>query len=171
MKIIVSKIPDEGIDVHSTESADTLGIAPSDLALDGNVHIEAMISREGRIFFVDGTIRTTLHLTCSRCAGEFSYPVDTFFHCHEEPVRKGGSEIEAALHKMDMDIDHYSGDEVELNNLFREQLILAIPMHPLCMPDCLGLCPKCGQNLNVKRCDCREEEVSSQFSVIKKLFE
>ena len=171
MKIIVSKIPDEGVEIHSIETARSLGITPSDLILDGDVHIDAMVSRQGRVFFVDAALRTALHINCSRCAGEFSYAVDTQFHCQEEPVKKTDLELDVPLHKGDMDIDQYAWDAVELNNLFREQVILAMPMHPLCKTDCLGLCPKCGQNLNIKKCDCREEEVNNPFSVIKKLFE
>lgn len=171
MKIIVSKIPEEGIEIHSSENAESLDISPSDLILGDDVHIDATIRREGDIFFVDGTIKTILSLTCSRCAGEFLYPVDNFFHCHEEPIGKASTEIELFLKKKDMDIDHYAGDEVEINTLFREQVILSIPMHPLCKPDCLGLCPKCGQNLNVGKCDCKEEEVANPFRVIKRLFD
>ena len=171
MKIVVSKIQEEGIEIHSSENAESLNISPSDLILDDDVHIDAMVRREGDIFFVDGTIKTVLRLICSRCAGEFLYPVDTFFHCHEEPVSNASTESEFALKKGDMDIDHYAGDEVEINKLFREQVLLAIPMYPLCKPDCLGLCPKCGQNLNISRCDCQQEEVTNPFIGVKRLFE
>ncbi len=171
MKIIVSKIPDEGVEIHSIETAHSLGVSPLDLILDDVVQIDAMVNRKERVFFVDGTIRTTLHLTCSRCAGEFSYPVNTSFYCQEQPFSNYNTDVEAVLHKGDLDIDHYTGDEVELNNIFREQVILSMPMHPLCKRDCRGLCPKCGQNQNMINCDCRDEEEESPFSVIKKLFE
>jgi len=171
MKIIVNKIPEEGIEIHSIENAESLHISPSDLILSDDVHIDAMIRREGDSFFVDGTIKTVLSLTCSRCASDFLYPVDTFFHCREEPVESASKEIELYLRDSDMDIDHYVGDEVEINTLFREQIILSVPMHPLCKPDCLGLCPRCGQNLNIGRCDCREDEVTNPFHVIKRLFD
>jgi len=171
MKIIVSKIPDEGIEINSVETANSLGVKPPDLMLDDDVHIDAVVTRQGRVFFVDGTLRTSLKLVCSRCAGEFSYPVSTDFYCQEEPFSNYDTDMETALHRGDLDIDHYAGDEVELNNIFREQLMLAMPMQALCRPDCLGLCPKCGQNLNIKKCGCKDEEVQSPFSVIKKLFE
>lgn len=171
MKIIVSKIPDEGIEIHSSENAESLEISPADLMLGDDVHIDATIRREGEIFFIDGSIKTVLRLTCSRCAVYFSYPVDTFFHCREEPVTSASTEVELALKRNDMDIDHYAGDEVEINTLLREQVILSIPMHPLCKPDCRGLCPQCGQDLNIGRCDCQPEEVVNPFTVIKKLFD
>ncbi len=170
MKIIVSQIPDEGVEIHSIETAKSLGISPPDLTLDNEVQIDAMVSRQGRIFFIDGSLRTSLLLICSRCAGEFSYPVKSEFYCQEEPFGKSEMETEAVLRRGDMDIDHYRGDEVELNDIFREQVILAVPMHPLCKAECLGLCPKCGQNLNIRKCDCREDMMQNPFSVIKNLF-
>jgi len=81
------------------------------------------------------------------------------------------TDSDMSLRKRDMDIDHYAGEEVEINNLIREQVLLAVPMHPLCKPDCLGLCPKCGQNLNIKRCNCVIDETANPFQGIKKLFE
>ncbi len=171
MKIIVSKIPEEGIEIHSSENAKSLNINPSDLILEDDVHIDATIRREDKIFFVDGTIKTVLCLTCSRCAREFPYTVDTFFHCHEESVSDTDIEIELALQEGDMDIDRYVGDEVDINSLFREQVILAVPMHPLCKQDCLGLCARCGQDLNTKKCNCQQEEAENPFVALKRLFE
>ena len=171
MKIIVSKIPEEGIEVHSRENAETLAISPSDIILTDNVQIDATISREDETFFVDGTIKATLLLPCNRCAEEFTYTIDTLFHCHEEPMSHATTDSDQSLRKRDMDIDHYAGEEIEINNLIREQVLLAVPMHPLCKPDCLGLCPKCGQNLNIKKCNCVIEETANPFQGIKKLFE
>lgn len=167
MKIGLYDIPEEGIEIHSNETAETLDITPSDLILDEGVHIDAKITRDGEIIFVDGAIKTVLKLTCRRCNGEFLYPVDTIFHCHEEPISHASTEIELVLRKEDMDIDHYSGDGVEINSIFREQLILSSPMYPLCKTDCLGLCPRCGQNLNIKKCECKIEEKESPFSILK----
>ncbi len=157
--------------MHGNENAESLGISPSDVVLNDRVHIDAMIRREEEVFFVEGTIKTAIRLICNRCAEEFLYDVDTFFHCQEEPLSNENTEADLSLRKRDMDIDHYSDEEVDINRFFREQILLAVPMHPLCKPDCLGLCPKCGQNLNVKKCGCAEEETENPFSVIKKLFD
>lgn len=169
MKVLVNKIPDEGIEIHSIENAETLGISPSEAVLDDNVHIEAKITSEWPAFFVDGSIKTVLNLMCSRCAVEFAYNVDTFFHCHEEPASLASTEGSLYLLKRDMDIDHYAGNTIEVNDIFREQLMLAVPIHPLCKPDCCGLCPNCGHNLNIGPCNCHIEETGSPFSVIKEI--
>ena len=51
MKIIVSRIPEKGIPVQSREDAGSLDISPSDLVLNEDVQIDAMIRRDGDIFF------------------------------------------------------------------------------------------------------------------------
>lgn len=46
---------------------------------------------------------------------------------------------------------------LDVNELVRQQLLLALPTRPLCRPQCRGLCPKCGTNLNQGDCGCRRE--------------
>lgn len=172
MKVLVNKIPDKGIDIDSIENAETMGILPSesvDAVIEDNIHIEARITSKWPAFFVDGSIKTVLKLICSRCAVEFPYNVETHFHCHEEPVSLASTEGSLYLLKPDMDIDHYAGNTIETNDIFREQLMLAVPIHPLCKPDCCGLCPNCGHNLNNGPCNCHIEETVSPFSVIKEI--
>lgn len=170
MKVFINKIPDDGIEIHSNENAGTLNISDSDILLEDNVRVEAKITHEGPVLFVDGSLKTVIHLTCSRCAVDFLFDVDTFFHCHEEPASHASKEVSLFLLKKDLDIDHYGGNEIELNDIFREQLMLAVPMHPLCKPDCKGLCTYCGLSLNTGTCNCHVEDVANPFNIIKGLF-
>lgn len=164
------EIPEEGIEIHSEETARTLDISPEDLILNDKVYVDAHVIRDGDSVFVDGEIKTTVTLVCRRCNREFTYKVDNIFHCHEEPVRKYIPTEEQLLTKADMDIHHYTGDELKIDSLVREQIFLAIPMYPLCKDDCRGLCPVCGQNLNIKSCDCVPEEKENPFSILKQFF-
>ena len=107
MKVLIYKIPEEGIKIQSRENAESLNISPSDVMLKDSVQIDAMISRDRGVFFVDGTLKTVLQLICNRCASEFSYPVDSSFHCHEEPASSASLHEDLALRKRDMDIEHY----------------------------------------------------------------
>jgi len=49
---------------------------------------------------------------------------------------------------------HYQDDVVVLDDLVRQEVILAVPFSPQCRVDCRGLCPQCGQDLNVGTCAC-----------------
>ena len=55
-----------------------------------------------------------------------------------------------------MGVLHVAAEVVETEPILLEQLQLNIPMKPLCRPDCAGLCPLCGADLNLGACDCSE---------------
>jgi uncharacterized protein len=59
--------------------------------------------------------------------------------------------------KLEPDFDYYTGEEIILDKIFREQILLELPMSPVCQKDCLGLCPQCGKNKNKEKCVCQIE--------------
>ena len=60
---------------------------------------------------------------------------------------------------------------MDLTPLIQEYLLLDIPISPVCMPDCKGLCPICGGNLNLSDCNHDEEAGDPRFSVLKALLD
>ncbi|MBI5713209.1 MAG: DUF177 domain-containing protein [Chloroflexi bacterium] len=58
---------------------------------------------------------------------------------------------------------------IDLAPFLREEMIISRPMRPLCKPDCKGLCPQCGKDLNEGACDCVTDDVNPQLAVLKKL--
>ena len=61
---------------------------------------------------------------------------------------------EREVEEEDLETSYYRDDQIDLNELLREQFYLALPMKPLCREDCTGLCPQCGTNLNTGTCAC-----------------
>ena len=59
------------------------------------------------------------------------------------------------------------GDVIDLDEILREQIILALPMYPRCSPECRGLCPVCGIDLNQETCDCQRDEIDPRLAVLK----
>ena len=64
---------------------------------------------------------------------------------------------DSAIEEEDLETSYYRDDQIDLNELLREQFYLALPMKPLCQDGCRGLCPQCGTNLNQGACDCAPE--------------
>jgi len=60
----------------------------------------------------------------------------------------------------------YEGDAVDLDELVREQILLALPSRRLCREECKGLCPTCGADLNAGRCACEQREVDPRWSAL-----
>ena len=112
--------------------------------------------RTHRSVLVSGKLNTSVRLTCSRCLEEFDQPLQVEFEeeyfptvdiasgAHlAEPEEEGGFTIDAR-------------QELDLDEALRQYGLLDIPMLPLCRPNCAGLCPRCGHNLNLGPCACLE---------------
>ena len=121
------------------------------------VHVDMDIHKDKDRFRLEGTVRTELELTCSRCLEPYRMAVDLPFDVRYLPASEatGGEEREVA--EEDLDTSVYRDDQINLNEVLREQFYLALPMKPLCRDDCAGLCPQCGTNRNTGTCSCATE--------------
>ncbi len=118
---------------------------------------------------VSGRVRVQLRLCCSRCLDNFEYGIDSAFTIFlregSKSVQEDGDEVELA--EQDLISSSFSGDEIDLLPEIGEQIVLSVPIKPLCSEGCSGLCPSCGSNLNMESCDCRTESASLKFSALK----
>lgn len=62
-------------------------------------------------------------------------------------------------------------ESIELDDLLQEDILLELPTKFLCKPDCRGLCPQCGKNLNEGECDCSARQVDPRLEILKKLID
>lgn len=136
-------------------------VAP--VVLDFDVH------KDKEKFRLVGSVRTELELPCSRCLEGFRLPVDASFDLRYLPAAEMATEDEREIADEDLETSYYRDDQIELNELMREQFYLALPMKPLCRPDCRGLCPQCGANLNVSECACAPAWEDPRLAPLKQL--
>jgi uncharacterized protein len=101
-----------------------------------------------------GTLQTVLELDCSRCLEGFAVPVDAQFDLLYVPAAENAGVDEKEIEEDDLDTAYYREGVIDLADLVREQLYLALPMKPLCQEACRGLCSECGTNLNSGACSC-----------------
>jgi uncharacterized protein len=134
---------------------------PADVAQDGDAYriaepvaLDFEINKDKEKFRLVGTARTELELTCSRCLEPFRMPVDSSFDLRFLPAKDMPTDEERELQEDDVDTSYYRDDQIDLNELLREQFYLALPMKPLCVESCKGLCTQCGTNLNAGTCAC-----------------
>jgi uncharacterized protein len=99
-------------------------------------------TREGLLLQVDGT--ANVEANCVRCLEDYFQPVDLEFEeLYQFPSR----------HREETDLVLPNDGYIDLGPLYREYLILAMPIKPLCKPKCKGLCVVCGVNLNEETCE------------------
>lgn len=121
---------------------------------------------------VTGTLAVALELVCDRCLNAFEVPVELEL---EETFRPTIDIISGAA------LPPVKGEDLatlidehhvlDLSEVVRQGILLAVPMHPICRPDCVGLCPQCGQNLNDGQCDCELETVDPRWSKLQSLLD
>jgi uncharacterized protein len=147
--IRVSELEDEGLLVVDP------GQFPAPFA-DRSWRLETVrlrVSRRGTDVVVVGELTAAVPLVCSRCLEEFQVEVHPAVDARYVPrPTMWGDEVE--LEAEDLDVDFYDNDQLDLATLIETETSLALPMKPLCRPDCRGLCPVCGGNRNLTPCAC-----------------
>ena len=78
-------------------------------------------------------------------------------------------ETEIELKEQDMGIVMFQGDDIDFTDAVQEQVMLALPMAPVCRENCRGLCTLCGSNLNKGDCGCNRTPSDSRFDVLSSL--
>ena len=135
--------------------------APVTLAFD--------IFKDKAQFRLVGRVQTVLELACDRCLKPFTLPVDATFDLRYQPRADNVGEGELKIEEDDLTTAFYDNQTIDLGQLMREQFYLSLPMKPLCLEDCRGLCPFCGTNLNRGSCDCKREWEDPRLAVLKTL--
>lgn len=115
---------------------------------------------------IRGHLDTRLEMECDRCVAQMELGVEQNFDLSYRPVSVIARAEEVEVNSDELEVGFYSGEGVELADMVREQVMLTLPMKRICRPDCQGLCPICGSNLNLKKCDCRQQAVNSPLAVL-----
>ncbi|MDD3225305.1 MAG: DUF177 domain-containing protein [Clostridium sp.] len=108
----------------------------------------------------DGCIKGEIELTCSRCLKKFAHELNIEFHekLTNNPENK------------DDEVIFIDNDNFDLTEIVENNVIVSLPIKRLCKPDCKGLCPTCGADLNHETCKCEDQKIDPRFEELKKLF-
>jgi len=166
MRLKISDIPDDGL----TEELE-LPVEVREGAGPDTARVSIRVFRFGKKILAEGTVGITVSLNCSRCLKAVPYPVETSFREEYNPAEEPDGEEELELTERELDLSYYSNDELDISALIREQVLLSVPMKPLCAEDCQGICPKCGRDLNEGACGCKTEEVDPRLAPLSKFKE
>jgi uncharacterized protein len=135
--------------------------------LVSDAEVEGSASRKGEEVRVRGKIVTEVELLCDRCASPARAPLEVEFDARFIPRMVAASDAEnVELLADDLGLAAYEGDSVDVDELVREQILLALPSRNLCREDCKGLCPKCGSDLNAGACSCEQGETDPRWAAL-----
>lgn len=165
------------IDVeHLTEAGQAFAhrYAPGELSLeDEYVHLKDDAVVEGRASLKNeevrlrGRIHAQVEASCDRCLRPVGVPVDAEFDTVYVPQASEANITEnVELQADDLRTAVYEGEAIEVDDLVREQILLALPTRLLCGEECKGLCPRCGADLNSQACSCEQHEVDPRWAAL-----
>jgi uncharacterized protein len=117
---------------------------------------------------VRGSLQVEMEAPCDRCLEAARIAVDRAFDLRYYPSDQyGEARGEVAIDEEGSDVAYYEGNELDLNEILREVVILALPMQLVCHEACRGICPSCGQNRNSQLCGCESAAVDDRWNKLK----
>jgi uncharacterized protein len=135
----------------------------------GPVVGEITAENTGPLLLVRGRLRAVLVLSCVRCLGEAEQLVEV--DVEEEFASEYTSPDVDTIDRDEPEASAISEYMLDVSELARQQVALGVPMGFVCSPDCRGLCPSCGRNLNEGACECRLQGMDSRWGKLAELLD
>jgi uncharacterized protein len=162
MKIRFDEISDDGLILVFSGTEDVVSTALKSTKLPLGASVASAVEGEIRVETTDdgvrfqGTVVARVGLECSRCLTRYESdrPVTIDFVVHsvsDEPQAMDKALLEAQPNELVV-----VGNELDLGDLIVQEVLLDLPMQPLCTQECQGLCPRCGAIKGSMECTCSE---------------
>ncbi len=167
MKILLTGLPQGHSDIVRDVPAERFNLGEW-LTARGPVHVELDADRRGEQITFRGDVRVEGDAECARCLAQFVVVLEPEILVLADC--RGSDDLldEAALEE-EGSVLYHDGLELDLTAALREAIILEVPVVHVCRPECQGLCPVCGQDLNVGPCSCTPTRGDSRWGALKGL--
>jgi len=131
--------------------------------------VNGKIRLAGNEVFVNGHVDTRAQVECDRCLKPIELPVNADFELEYISSSEYESSAVAELTEAEMSVSVFDGDAIDVDEIVKEQILLAVPTRMLCREDCKGICPQCGTDMNTGECNCVTEDIDPRWAALKNL--
>lgn len=172
MKYRIEDIPFDGMTLKGEQSPEWLqqSFPDLDIASVSPIRYDIRLARTDANVSVKGSVQTVVRSTCSRCLEPFDLSINSDFSFSLTPSAAYRGPHEKELLPDELELDFYEGDAIDVGKIIVNQIILSLPIKPLCRENCQGLCPNCGINKNQETCTCSADQpVDPRMAALKKL--
>jgi len=180
LKPLLADITIDGLSLVGEVTAEELGLTEDEAVVLGPLAVSLDLTNVEGLVAVTGVLEGTIVRECVRCLKEYEDPLAFSVRAafipepksaprhpkRVDPRKARAKVVEAEQDEEPDDQYQYQGNQLELAPMLREHVILSAPMQPLCSDDCLGLCARCGKNLNEGPCQCAAEPPIPTFRVV-----
>lgn len=168
----VPEIPPEGLtralDLTGSFLASVLEGTEAN-AGSSTARVELQLHKTGHEVVARGQLEGELIAVCSRCAGEARVTLDEAIEVVYVPRGQESEPTDPEAIAEGPDLVPYDNDQIDLAETLREEILLALPIAPLCEETCRGLCARCGADLNEGPCACPEEPRDDRWAALRNL--
>jgi len=131
------------------------------------------VRRIGKMVAVEGRFSTKVRMNCNRCLKAFVSNMKSRFNLtytpDMPPQTESAGDDGVELRAEEMGLILFKGEEIDMRDAVQSEIVMAIPIKPVCAKDCKGLCPQCGSDLNKGDCGCKLKSVDPRLAVLKSL--
>ena len=113
-----------------------------------------------------GNVAAQLEFSCARCLEPVGHRVNRDFDLIYRPLGVDRRADEVSISESETEIGYYQGEGLLLEDVLREQVLLATPVRALCREECKGLCPQCGRNRNTEQCQCEPHPSDTRWEAL-----
>jgi uncharacterized protein len=128
-----------------------------------------LLKHTGGELRIQGRYTVDLSAPCDRCLVEARFPLNAGFDLFYRPMKAIARNEEVEIDEGEAEIGFYEHSGLELEDILREQVLLALPMQRVCREACKGICPVCGKNRNETGCDCHIEPTDDRWGALRNL--
>jgi uncharacterized protein len=116
-----------------------------------------------------GRLSAGIELQCARCLEPVNQDIARDFELLYRPLGADAGRDELSVTDAEAEIGYYQGEGILLEDVLREQVLLALPLKITCRAECKGLCPQCGKNLNHDQCSCSTAIEDPRWAALKEV--
>jgi len=131
--------------------------------------VSGKVRLAGNEVFVNGHVETRAKIECDRCLRPVETPVNADFSLEYISGSEYESSEVAELTEAEMSVSVFDGEALDVDEIVKEQVLLAVPTRMLCREDCKGICPECGTDRNTGDCSCATSDIDPRWAALKNL--
>jgi len=151
--------PGESLQFNLSENLSGIEMNGQKITFVEPVEVHGEIVNKANLYTLNGVAKARVSTSCGSCLEPFEMELQ--------------AELDEAYTQAKADPDReligFHGDVIDIGPEVVKSLLIEMPMRLTCSPDCRGLCPRCGNNLNVKQCNCQNDVIDPRLAVLKKL--
>ena len=169
MRIELENLEGSKGDFAHVYQPDELNPVDERVSLIAPAAVNGKIRLSGNEVFVNGHVETRAQVECDRCLKPVELPVNVDFTL--EYISDSDYELSQAveLTEEEMSVSVFDGSAIDVDEIVKEQILLAVPTRVLCREDCKGICPECGADRNTGECNCVTNDIDPRWAALKNL--